>query len=465
MSTGTRLLVDPYLFAGPGCEPVAEMMATVARRCFDLGMALTVEKSAWREVAEDADVQRRGFDLARYEPLEKIQDLPVPESVQAAARRIGMHGSETSCGDLRLLGGLVSGHSDLLVALDGRVHALADDLGLAGRVLTPADALAWLESLAGGELPVILRALDPVSLLDHQGSGALLAEECGPFDPYLRERLASPQVRVLGASLQEQLAAVALIDEKPVEGRIRLVALAVAEPTRGAQVVEPIVAHALATARRLGKPLAALLPPHDAISQLLLRSLGFERIGTDVHGRVEYHHALPELAKELGDGRAAWILPLPRDVHERLVPEAAPGRDRTQLPTLQSPLRKQIVIPHPSGPTPTRGDLLLFLAPPAENSAECLSSVVRVEAARLCNSHDQLLEQSASRPGYTLRQLQGLEGSTPSLVMDATSLGQLEWFMPIDLLEDMEVLNSPPETLYRLPRSAWDRIAGWLTLR
>lgn len=465
MSGRTRLLVDPYLFAGPGCEPVADMMATVARRCFDLGFALTVEKSAWRDVAEDADVKRRGFDLARYEPLEKIPDSPVPETVQAAARRLGMNGGETSVADLRLLGGVVSGSSDLLVALDGRIHALADDLGLAGRVLTPADTLAWLESLAGGELPVVLRALDPVSLLDHEGTGALLMEECGPFDPYLRERLGEPEVRALGASLRDQPAAVALIDEKPVEGRIRLVALAVAEPTRGAQVVEPILAHVLATARRLGKPLAALLPPHDAISQLLLRSLGFERVGTDVHGRVEFHHEVPALVRELGEGRAAWILPLSRDVHERLVPEATAGSNRTQLPTLQSPLRKQIVIPHAKGPTPARGDLLLFLAPPAENSAECLSSVVRVEASRLCNGQDELLEQSASRPGYTLSQLQGLNGPTPSLVMDATSLGQLEWFMPIDLLEDLEVLDAPPEGLYRLPRSAWDRIAGWLTLR
>lgn len=461
----TRLLVDPYLFAGPGCDAVAEMMAAVARRCFDLGMALTVEQSAWREVAEDADVQRRGFDLTRYEPLEKIPDSPVPEAVQAAARRLGMDGSETSRADLRLLGGLVSRSSDLLVALDGRVHALADDLGLAGRVLTPADTLAWLESLAGGELPVVLRALDPAALLDHQGNGALLTEECGPFDPYLRERLGEPHVRVLGANLRDQPAAVALIDEKPVEGRIRLVALAVAEPTRGAQVVEPIVAHVLATARRLGKPLAALLPPHDAISQLLLRSLGFERIGTDVHGRIEFHHDVPPLVRELGEGRAAWILPLPQDLHERLVPEAADGGTRTHLPTLRSPLRKQIVIPHPAGPAPARGDLLLFLAPPAENSVECLSSVVRVEASRLCTGQDTLLEQSASRPGYTLSQLQGLQGEVPSLVMDATSLGQLEWFMPIDLLEDLEVLDAAPEGLYRLPRSAWERIAGWLTLR
>ena len=324
---GLRLLLDPYLCLGPGTEPMAPTIAAIAARSAALGLALCVEERSWTEAATDPDVVRRGVDLSRFEPLTRIADLPLPSARDLKARFKPAR-SELDKTDLRLLGALHARRAEFLVADDGRLHRLAKRAGLAARVITPWDTLAWLDSLVGRsrELPSPRPELPAV--LGDPALARMLAEDCEPFDPYLRARLEAAGSRMLVASEDSVMVAIGLL--VPEAGGLTLAALASADTARGHRALEPIVAAALASARRLRIALTALVPLHQDHALLLLDQLGFERRGRDRHGREIFCHALDDAAARPAAAEQAWLLPLDAASHDRLAPELA-GAAQTEL--------------------------------------------------------------------------------------------------------------------------------------
>ena len=83
---GLRLLLDPYLCFGPGTERHRGTLAEIAHDAAALGLALCVEKKSWDEAATDPDVVRRQVPLWRFEPLLKIEELPLPSKRDLEAR-------------------------------------------------------------------------------------------------------------------------------------------------------------------------------------------------------------------------------------------------------------------------------------------------------------------------------------------------------------------------------------------
>ena len=262
-----RLLLDPYLCFGPGTESIAPTIAAIAARSAALGLALCVEERSWTEAATDPDVVRRGVDLSRFEPLMRIADLPLPSARDLKARFMPAR-SELDKTDLRLLGALHLRRAELLVADDGRLHRLAKRAGLGARVITPWDTLAWLDSLAGRSRELLVAEAGLPAVLADPALARMLAEDCEPFDPYLRARLEAAGSRMLVVSEGSVIVAMGLL--VPEAGALTLAALASADTARGQRALEPIVAAALTSARRLRIGLTALVPLHQDHALLLL---------------------------------------------------------------------------------------------------------------------------------------------------------------------------------------------------
>ncbi len=465
---GLRLLLDPYLCIGPGTEPIAHTLVAIAARSAALGLALCVEERSWTEAATDPDVLRSGVDLTRFEPLRRIPELPLPSARDLTARFVPAR-SELDQADLRLLGGLHARRADFLIADDGRLHRLAKRAGLGARVVTPWDALAWLDALAGRPRELLVAEAELPAALADPALARMLAEDCEPFDPYLRPRLETAGSRLLVAS--DGGAPVALGLLVPDDGGLSLAALASADTARGYRALEPVVAAALTTARRLRLALTALVPPHQDHALLLLDQLGFERRGRDRHGREIFCHATDEAAARPGSQDQAWLLPLDAASHDRLVPELA-GATQTELfcpdtaaHTLGSPIRKQL-LRTTSAREPDDGDLLLLFHQRAADrirsaSITAAARVTRVEHSR---SLRELLALTAGRDGASMTRQREMLDAGPVSVMDLHWLGRLARPLALSALIERGIIASTPTGALRLEPEALRRLAPELVL-
>ena len=468
----TRILLDPFLCAGPGSEVHAGTVFGIAQRAARLGITLCVERQAWQEAAQDPDVRRRKVDLSRFEPLVRLDALQVPGGRDATARFMPAR-SEIDVADLKLLGALHSRVADYLLALDGRLHWLAARAGLAARVLTPADALHWLATLDDSARPLVVAELDPRQALASQRLAALLQRECEPYDPYLRSRLELARARTLVVLRDAEWVACGVLLTADDGANLELVALAADERSRGMQVLEPLVAAALGIARTRNVPLDVLLPPHEDLASLLLEQLGFRRAGNDPQGRCRLRHEASAWVGDMDDGATAWLLPLDAATHDRLLPELAGAAqaglfavgDDIAAGTLASAPRKQLLLPA-RGRLPTAGDLLLFYLgrAPRRQAAACLTAVARVDRSVECADLGDVLALNAARPGGTLADLQAQLADGPLAVLDVTMLGRLERLLPLAQLKDRGVLNGAPRGPRPLPARVWAGLAGRLAL-
>ncbi len=465
---GLRLLLDPYLCFGPGSESHGRTLYGISQRCATLGLELCVEGSSWQDAANDPDVQRRGVDLSRFEPLSRLPDLPLPSERDLEARFIPAR-SEIDETDLKLLGALHSRKVELLIAHDTRLHRLAHGAGLGARILTPADALAWLDALAGHEPAVTVTETDPRSAEQDPAVASLLAEECEPFDPYLRARLASARGRVLLARHGESLAALGVLGEG-TDDALALVALAANDITRGQRALEPIVAAALALARRKGVALEALVPPHQDHALHLLEQLGFVRGASDDHGREHLRLEATPAVPAPAAGAHAWLWPLTAAQHDELVPELA-GPAQSGLfaaaeatTSLAGPLRR-LWLHNASEPEPVAGDLLLLQRPRLDAAhPAALTSALRVSEVRKVVTLAELLAFTAGRRAGTLASMRERLAGGPVTILELEWLGRLAQPLTLPTLVARAAVKRLPSVARRLDAEPYGRIALLLQL-
>ncbi|MEX2149889.1 MAG: hypothetical protein WD793_06730 [Steroidobacteraceae bacterium] len=463
-----RLLLDPYLCFAPGCEHHAPTLAAIARDSASLGLDLCVEQKSWDEATTDPDVLRRRVALWRFEPLVKIPDLPMPSRRDLAAHFVPAR-TEFDRADLRMLGALHARLVELLIADDGRLHRLASGAGLGHRVLTPSDALAWLEALAGQRREITVVEIEPRAAAANPALEAMLAADCEPFDPYLSNRLEAVGTRVLLANDHGRPVALGVLTGD--DGEIALAAIAVTDSSRGRRAVEPVVAAALTIARRQRKALQAFVPPHEDHVLLLLGDLGFERKGRDRHGREIFRHALADIAARPAPGRDAWLVPLDAASHDRLVPELA-GLAQAELfsaapvpHTLGSPVRKQLLGTR-AAREPVAGDLLLLFhaRAPDRIRATSVTAAARVIRVSHAETPGELLTLCAGRQGDSLARLGELLAAGPVSVMDLRWLGRLSRPLSLSALIERELVASTPSSAVRLDAQALQRLAPELAL-
>ena len=454
---GLRLLLDPYLCFGPGTEPIAPTISAIAARSAALGLALCVEEQSWTDAGSDPDLVRRGVDLSRFEPLTRIANLPLPSARDLTARFMPAR-SELDRTDLRLLGALHARRAELLVADDGRLHRLAKRAGLGARVVTCWDTLAWLDSLAGRPRELVVTEAELPAALADPALARMLAEDCEPFDPYLAARLEAAGSRVLVASEAGTPVALGLL--VPETGGLSLAALASADTARGHRALEPIIAAALTTARRLRIALTAFVPPPQDHALLLLDQLGFERRGRDRHGREIFCHPLDDAAARATAAEQAWMLPLDAASHDKLVPELAGA---TQ--TLGSPIRKQLLRTS-TAREPGDGDLLLLIHQRAADRIHSASVTAAARVTRVQQARDlpELLALTAGREGASMtRQREMLDAGAVS-VMDLHWLGRLARPLALSALIERGVIVSAPTGAQCLEPEALRRLAPELVL-
>ena len=142
-----RALIDTNVLIAledPGrTEPLA---ANFARRCIAGGIAIHVHQATLDDFNRDSNERRRSVSTSRIGKYPCLAPIPLPpwEELQA---RFGPIRTQNDRVDVALLHTLSIDAVDILVSQDAGLHRRVSGGALEERVLTLADAVAWLKAL------------------------------------------------------------------------------------------------------------------------------------------------------------------------------------------------------------------------------------------------------------------------------------------------------------------------------
>lgn len=143
----TRALIDTNVLIAledPGCtDPVA---ANFARRCQQGGITIYTHRATRDDFDRDHDEQRRAVSLSRMSKFPSLAEIPSPGEGRLQ-ELFGTIRSANDRVDVMLLHALHVAAVDILVSQDEGLHRRVRGTALEERVLTLADAVAWLISL------------------------------------------------------------------------------------------------------------------------------------------------------------------------------------------------------------------------------------------------------------------------------------------------------------------------------
>ena len=279
----------------------------------------------------------------------------------------------------------------------------------------------------------------------------MLAADCEPFDPYLRQRLEAAGTRVLVANDNGRPVALGVLTNE-AEG-LALAALATSDASRGHRTIEPVVAAALTIARRQRSALRAYVPPHEDHVLLLLDQLGFER----KRARPPWPERVPPSARRARGATGAGSRSLAAAARRG---EPRPARARTRRPYPDRTLLGDARAAHARQPGPQQllrpriarepaaGDLLLLFhaRTPERIRSASVTAAARVIRVGHATTLGELLAQCASYQGDSLAACANCWTPGPVTVLDLQWLGRFARPLSVSALIEREVVTSAPES-------------------
>ncbi len=463
-----RLLLDIYACLGPGGDALVPLVRSLAAACVPAGLALCVDGAAWTEAAQDPDIRRRGIDLASFHPITPLASLSLPSGRDLSTRFLAVR-SESDLADAKLLGALHARHVDLVVSQEPRLHRLAERAGLAARVLTITEALRWTDMLRDRDWKLSVSEAEPVRILDTPALEELLTQECEGYDPYLRTTLAENRGRALLVAIDGQECGFAVLQPASAGPQLEVAAIAMQPARLCATALESMIAAARGIAARRDSELHVLLPPHADFHAQAVEQLGFERRGTDRHGRNRFVDVAVDMTT---DGRPHWMLHLEPGAHAALLPEIG-GLAQQQLfdgaaataGTHTLGVRRQTALPR-QGREPLPGDVVYTMHGRADSLAasRALTAVLSVEQVTHCDDAVELMIATARRGTLRAAEVPALLSGGGATVLTLRVLGRVEHPVPFARLKQLGLVRSLPHALRRLEPTAVARIAPALKL-
>jgi hypothetical protein len=146
--TGRKLLIDTNVFIGlEDQKEIAPEFAKMRQLCNQHAVRVFVHEAASEDIKRDTDVARRKVSLSKVKKFEQLTNVKQPSSADLEAH-FGAMPKPNDVVDVALLHALDIGVVDFLVTLDQGIHGRAKRCTppLADRVLTVADAVAWLRA-------------------------------------------------------------------------------------------------------------------------------------------------------------------------------------------------------------------------------------------------------------------------------------------------------------------------------
>jgi ribosomal protein S18 acetylase RimI-like enzyme len=510
--TGRKLLIDTNVFIGlEDQKEIAPEFAKLLQLCNQHAVRVFVHEAALEDIKRDRDVARRKVSLSKVKKFEQLTNVKQPSSTHLEAR-FGAMPTPNDVVDVALLHALDFGVVDFLITQDQGIHGRAKRCTppLADRVLTVADAVAWLRA-AFEPTKVVLpfveefpaHAIDPTDDIFDS-----LRQGYPDFDKWWCEKCVHDHRKCWVASIDGELAGLVVRKQEThaeagtkYQGPkiLKICAFKVKPQFRGEKLGELLLKQVLWFAQKNKFDLVYLTTFDDQMVLIsVLKYFGFEKTGVNDLGEHIYEKSLPRgrLKPASGDdlfylGRTnyprfvgrppaeAFCVPIRGEYHDVLFPElatriqgdlfgvAATYGSNQAARTPGNTIRKVYLCRAPTTKLKP-GSVLLFYRSlsPGYIASQSVTSVGVVEAVTNATSLEESVRFTAKRSVYSEDQLEGFHATParPVKVIDFLLIGHLDPLMELTELKDNGVFNGrPPQSICQLPSQRFDPVRRRMT--
>jgi ribosomal protein S18 acetylase RimI-like enzyme len=494
-----RILIDTNILIAledPGqTEPLA---AEFNRRCFAGGIPIHVHPATVADFSRDPNKYRQSISASRLRKYPCLASIPLP-SQQELATSFGPIRTENDRDDVSLLYALSINAVDILVSQDIGLHKRVRNHALEERVLTLADAVAWLRSLQDpiddglpqvADLPAYSLCIDdPIfaSLrTDYDDFTDWWIKKCIPeHRPCWVIRGASGLISGLIVRKSENGDVLGLNARQKV---LKLCTFKVASDAQGHKIGELLLRKALwhAQNNQYDGIYLTLFEKQIALIDLLLR-YGFSESGRTTRGElvisrsisreklaVREHANLAELARmnyprfTIQLPVSFFAIPIQWNFHRQLFPEHArltpmPLFDDDSIDLRSAGRRpgntiRKVYICRAYNKSMKAGDVLFFYQSKDTSAlhSQCLTTVGIVEQVRRAADYRELSRLTAGRSVFSESDLTSLIERSPGeiTVIDFLLIRHLSPALNIDRLIEKGVVRAPPQSITSIPRAA-----------
>lgn len=486
MSTPPKVLIDTNVFIGlEDPKPVSPAAAELIRKCGEYGVALFVHDAAVFDIQQDTNLDRRQVSLSKLEKFRRLSrpSLPTKLELEATFGAIKKRNDEV---DVELLHTLRINAVDFLITEDKGIHDRARQAAIAARVLTVADALAWLRRTfdpAEVRLPYIEERLaheiNPTDTIFES-----LRDGYPGFDHWWSKCISQHRPCWI-ATINDQMAGLIVRkDETSAEAGTRLpgdkvlkiCTFKVRPEFRGEKLGELLLKQAIWFAQRNAYDVLYLTTFPDQTTLIrVLEYFGFVCTGELSNGELVFEKALsrarltPHDAHDLFTWTRlnyprfvaqapanVFCIPIQGQFHRVLFPEIAfsqplplfpadnriPGLSKERKPG--NTIRK-VYLCHAKTRSLAPGDIIVFYHSKDDEmrASQSITSLGVVENTQIAHNFDELMRLTAKRSVYKEEELRALL-EKPVLVIDFLLIGHLDEPVALETLISDGVFNRRP---------------------
>lgn len=499
----TRALIDTNVLIAledPGrTDPVA---AELARRCQAGSVTIHIHPAMRDDFERDRNSVRRSVSSSRMDKYPSLAAIPLP-SKSDLERRFGFIRHANDQADVELLHALSIDAVDVLITQDGGVHKRVRGSPLEDRVLTIADAVAWLKALQDVVEDGIAVVDDvPAYTIDSDDPIFRSLEEDYPnFIAWWRSKCVAEHrdcwlIRASDGVID------GIIVRKTENGRdlgltpstrvLKLCTYKVAARARGHKIGELLLQKALWHAQ-LNNYSAVYLTtyPKQTMLMNLLERYGFEVTSTKEDGELILAKRLTSARADLpagprtasmirqlyprfavGESVGLFAVPVQWRFHKRLFPEAArlvpmplfndDSRDERGARLVPGNTIRKVYVCRSKIKALRAGDVLFFYQSKDESAlhSQCLTTVGVVEQTRRTSDAQELIRFTAGRSVYSEQDLHQLADSSPQgvMVIDFLLIRHLDPPLPLQRVLETNILKAHPQSIGRIDRAGFPQL-------
>jgi GNAT superfamily N-acetyltransferase/rRNA-processing protein FCF1 len=485
-----KVLIDTNVIIG--LEDAGEVKAALAdfvRKAAENDIKIFVHEASKKDIERDKNLARRKSTLSRIAKFPTLKKVATPDANQLAAK-YGPLPKANDVIDATLLDALANNIVNLLVTEDDGLHRRARNVGIAERVFTVAEALAWIKLTYEHE-EISLPSVEAIKAYGLEKTDPIfdgLRADYPGFDDWLDKCIAEHRdcwvIRDGGA-----LAAIVIRNDedhsaagtKHIGPKImKICTFKVSDRHHGKKFGEQLLKQLLWHAQRNHYDLlyVTAFPKQKALIRLI-EDYGFRRETKRKRGELVFEKpmgagaVLPSPSESALDQARRhyprfvdaasvrkFVIPIRHGYHHQLFPEFRPADESNSSEKPGNTIRKVYLCRAVTNQI-RPGDLVFFYMSRSNSfGSQSLSSVGVVEQVRHSGDLDQVISWTAKRSVYAAAELAAMVAlnSTPLKIIDFLLAGHISPVVPLDQLIDQDILRGAPQSICQLSEAQYLRL-------
>jgi len=473
--------------------------AELHRKCLEHGVQVFIHEASIEDINRDSKEARRRATLSKLEKFPQLKKIPSPPLNDLRAQ-YGELPKANDVVDAKLLHAVSIAAADFLITEDDGIHRRAKRAMLADRVMTVADALAWLKQSFEPDT-IFLPAVEDAKAheLDFKDPifEGLRSDYGSYFDTWTKKCVNEHRGCWIIRDVSALAAVVIRKDEtrseagivKPGEKILKICTFKVSENHRGQKLGEQLLKQIFWHAQRNAYDVMYLTAKAKQVSLIrLLEEYGFEKTGDLQDGDGVFEKAVGRGKVNLDKGETPiaaarknyprfydgpkakkFVIPILPGYHAKLFPEVEmlPEEVATTAGAIPGNTIRKVYICHSRNRTISAGDVIFFYQTKKKGSprSQSMTSIGIVETVRHTQDVDEVRRWTAKRSVFSDSELQPwVAVNSPLKVIDFLLIGHIVPPLPLSALTSAGVVSSWPQSITRISEQRYLRLKPMLNL-